>query len=47
MEGMKVLEVTGEVNKVRKGKNFIVEEDKQLCCLFLSISQDPIVGNGQ
>lgn len=39
--------VTGEVTKVRKGKNFTVEEDKQLCRSFLSISQDPIVGNGQ
>jgi hypothetical protein len=51
MAGTEVSEVTeavtGEVTKVRKGKNFTVEEDKQLCRSFLSISQDPIVGNGQ
>jgi hypothetical protein len=47
MLGMKVTEaMTGEVTKVQKGKNFTIEEDKQLCHLFLSISQDPIVRNG-
>lgn len=30
--------VTREVTKVRKGKNFTVEEDKQLCRSFFSIS---------
>jgi hypothetical protein len=48
---MDVSEVTeavmGEVTRVQKGKNFTIEEDKQLCCSFLSISQDPIVRNGQ
>jgi hypothetical protein len=39
MEVSKVMEaVIGEVTKVRKEKNFTVEEDKQLCCLFLNIS---------
>jgi hypothetical protein len=48
MVGMEVMEVvTGEVTKLRKGKNFTIEEDKQLCRLFLSVFHNPIVGNGQ
>jgi hypothetical protein len=35
-----------DTNRVRKGKNFTSEEDRQLCRSFLAISQDPIQGNG-
>jgi len=31
----------------RKGKNFNVKEEWQLYHVFLSVSQDPIVGIGQ
>jgi hypothetical protein len=48
MAGMEVSEVTeavtGEVTKVRKGKNFSMEEDKQLCWSFLSSSSMSICG---
>jgi hypothetical protein len=36
-----------EAAKVRKGKNFSPEEERQLCRSCLHISQDPISGNGQ
>jgi hypothetical protein len=36
-----------EVSRIRKGKNFTNEEELQVCRSQLSISQDPIVGNGQ
>jgi hypothetical protein len=35
------------VGKVRKGKNFVVQEDKQMCISFFHVSQDPITRNGQ
>jgi len=33
--------------KKRKGKNFSISEDEQLCRSWLSISQDPVAGTGQ
>ena len=37
----------GSQSQVRKGRNFSQDEECQLCRSFLSICQDPIVGNGQ
>jgi hypothetical protein len=34
-------------SRARKGRNFTTEEEMQLCCCQLCISQDSIVGNGQ
>jgi hypothetical protein len=36
-----------DMSRARKGKNFSSDEERQLCCSFLAISQDPIQGNGQ
>jgi len=33
--------------KARKGKKLVVDEERQLCCLFLHISQDLVIVNGQ
>jgi hypothetical protein len=33
--------------KTKKGKNFVVNEERQLCCSFLHVLQDPMIGNGQ
>jgi hypothetical protein len=35
------------VGKARKGKAFVVEEDKQVCRFVLHVSQDLITRNGQ
>jgi len=35
------------VRKARKGKHFVVEEEKQVCRSVLHVSQDPIIANGQ
>jgi len=35
------------VGKARKGKAFVVEEDKQVCRCVLHVSQDLITRNGQ
>lgn len=35
------------VGRAKKGKNFGENEEKQLCCSFLHISQDPKQGTGQ
>ena len=37
----------GSQPQVRKGRNFSQDEECQLCRSYLSICQDPIVGNGQ
>jgi hypothetical protein len=33
--------------KARKGKKIVVDEERQLCCLFLHRSQDSMIGNQQ
>jgi hypothetical protein len=38
---------TTESARVRKGKNFSSDEDRQVCRSILHVSQDPIAGNGQ
>jgi hypothetical protein len=35
------------VGKARKGKHFVVEEEKQVCRSVLHVLQDPIIANGQ
>ncbi len=35
------------VGKARKGKTFVVEEEKQVCRFVLHVSQDLITRNGQ
>jgi len=32
--------------KGKRGKTFVPEEERQLCCSVLHVSQDPVVGNG-
>ena len=38
---------TLDAGKGKKGKNFSAEEERALCRSFLSVSQDPVCGNGQ
>jgi hypothetical protein len=33
--------------KQKKGKNFVVDEERQLCCSFLHVLQDPMMEDGQ
>jgi hypothetical protein len=35
------------VGMARKGKKFVVKEEKQVCRSILHVSQDPITRNGQ
>jgi hypothetical protein len=32
------------VTKIKKENNFVTKEEKQLCCSFLHVSQDPTTG---
>jgi hypothetical protein len=32
---------------MRKGKNFVMQEEKHLCKFMLHVSQDSIIWNGQ
>jgi hypothetical protein len=34
-------------SKKKKGKNFTIAEDQQLCRSWLNVSQDPVTGTGQ
>jgi hypothetical protein len=34
-------------SKARRGKKLVGDEERQLCCLFLHISQDSVIANGQ
>lgn len=39
--------VVFEVGRAKKGKNFIVKEERGFCRSFLAVSQDPVCRNGQ
>jgi hypothetical protein len=32
------------ITKIKKGKNVVIEEERQLCCIFFHVSQDPTIG---
>ena len=36
-----------DAEKGKKGRNFVPDEERQLFCSVLHVSQDPVVGNGQ
>jgi hypothetical protein len=44
-QGQQAAEV--HVSKNTKGKNFVPDEERQLCRSVIAISQDPIAGNQQ
>jgi hypothetical protein len=38
---------TTSSSRAKKGKNFFIDEERQVCLSVLHISQDPCIGNGQ
>ena len=39
--------IESQTDKRKRTKNFVIEEDDLLCCCYLSISQDPLIGKDQ